>query len=77
MPKRQSAMRIAVVRLAATAALVSALLLLAQGCLPFPGRGLLRPGTSAPAFGVEFLDESLTLDQLSGRVVVVNFWSST
>ena len=70
-------MRIGAVRLSATAALVSALLLLAQGCLPFPGRGLLRPGTVAPAFGVEFLDEPVTLDQLSGQVVVINFWSST
>ena len=46
-------------------------------CLGFGRQSSLPVGEEAPGFGLQIEGETVTLDDLAGRVVVVSFWSST
>src|ERR1700688_121134 len=49
-------------------------LLALSGC--YSGAGPSRIGSAAPDFTVRDSDRAVTLSQLKGRVVVLNFWAT-
>jgi hypothetical protein len=54
---------------------LASLVLLTVACLGGSTKSLV--GEPAPAFAVQYRTRTVTLDDLKGNVVVVNFWSST
>jgi hypothetical protein len=48
-----------------------------SACLGFGGQSTLPIGEKGPSFGLQIEGETVTLDDLAGRVVVVSFWAST
>ena len=51
--------------------------LMTLACASLGSPSTLPVGESAPNFGVQLGDQTVTLEGLRGRVVVTNFWSST
>ena len=49
----------------------------ALACIGSIGAGTVPVGEKAPAFGIRKDGRTVTLDDLLGDVVVINFWSST
>ena len=56
---------------------LASLVVVALACINLTSPSSRLIGEPAPAFGVQFQSRTVTLDDLSGRVVVVIFWSST
>jgi len=46
-------------------------------CIGGGGAGTVPVGETAPAFAVKVSGKTVTLEDLQGKVAIINFWSST
>lgn len=50
---------------------------LTLACISSGGASALPAGEAAPVFGIKQGEETVSLDELRGQVVLVSFWAST